>query len=134
MAQPAWVVVDTSVWIEHLTGSELGERLVPFFPAPQRCLVPTLVQLELYKWLLREATEDQADEVIAFTQICTVVALDTPLALLAAELHRQHRLATADAIVYATALARNASLLTCDAHFADLPHVQYFPKWGAHGG
>jgi predicted nucleic acid-binding protein len=58
--------------------------------------------------------------------------LDTHLPLLAAQLHRQHRLATADAIVYATALSRNVSLLTCDAHFADLPHVQYFSKVGTH--
>ena len=119
-------VVDTSVWIEWLIGSPLGRRLAKEIPERAECIVPTIVQLELSKWLLRESGEDRADQVIAYTQKCIVVPLDTPLALLAAELHRQHRLATADAIVYATAQARGAELLTCDAHFDKLPAVAYF--------
>jgi predicted nucleic acid-binding protein len=55
--------------------------------------------------------------VIAFTQICHVVALDTPIALAAAEAARALKLATADAIVFATAQNQGASLLTCDGHF-----------------
>ena len=121
-------VVDTSVWIEWLVGSPLGRRLAKEIPERSECIVPTIVQLELAKWLLRESGEDRADQVIAYTQKCIVVPLDTPLALLAAELHRQHKLATADAIVYATAQARGAELLTCDGHFDKLPAVAYFKK------
>ena len=121
-------VVDTSVWIEWLIGSPLGRKLVREIPDRSECIVPTIVQLELSKWLLRESGEDQAEQVIAYTQKCIVVPLDTPLALLAAELHRQHKLATADAIVYATAQAHGAELLTCDAHFAKLPAVAYFKQ------
>jgi predicted nucleic acid-binding protein len=123
-------VVDTSAWIEWLTGSELGRELGLQFPVKSRCIVPTIVQLELAKWLVREVGEDQADEVVAYTQKCTVVPLDTAIALLVAELHRAHKLATADAIVYATARQQNAELLTCDAHFEGLPGVVFFPKKG----
>ncbi len=125
-------VVDTSVWIEWFIGSPLGRRLAKEMPDRPECIVPTIVQLELAKWLLRESGEDRADQVIAYTQNCIVVPLDTPIALLAAELHRQHKLATADAIVYATAQARGAELLTCDAHFDKLPGVAYFRKPPAH--
>ncbi len=121
-------VVDTSAWIEWLIGGALGKRMTAEFPARDECLVPTIVQLELSRWLHREADEERADSAIAYTQKCVVVPLDTSLALLAAELHRRHRLATADAIVYATAQARNADLLTCDAHFENLPGVAYFRK------
>ena len=121
-------VVDTSVWIEWLIGSTLGRQLSKQIPDRAECIVPTIVQLELSKWLLREAGEEHADQLIAYTQKCVVVPLDTPIALLAAELHRQHKLATADAIVYATALANGAELLTCDAHFAKLPSVVHFAK------
>ena len=123
-------VVDTSAWIEWLTGSELGHKLGKQFPDKSRCIVPTIVQLELTKWLVREVGEDQADQVVAYTQKCVVVPLDTAIALLAAELHRVHKLATADAIVYATARHQNAELLTCDAHFEGLPGVAFFPKKG----
>ena len=121
-------VVDTSAWIEWLTGSALGKRLGKQFPDKPRCIVPTIVQLELSKWLMREMGEDEADQVIAYTQKCIVVPLDTTIALLAAEQHREHKLATADAIVYATARHRGAELLTCDAHFEGLPDVALFAK------
>lgn len=121
-------VVDTSAWIEWLTASALGQKLGKQIPDKAQCIVPTLVQLELSKWLVREVGEDEADQMIAFTQKCVVVPLDTTIALLAADLHREHKLATADAIVYATARHLGADLLTCDAHFEGLPDVALFPK------
>jgi len=121
-------VVDTSAWVEWLTGSALGKKLGEQFPDKSQCIVPTIVQLELSKWLVRELGEDQADQVIAYTQKCIVLPLDTAIALLASELHREHKLATADAIVYATARHEGAELLTCDAHFKGLPDVVLFPK------
>jgi len=121
-------VVDTSVWIEWLIGGKLQKTLRQEFPDKSECIVPTIVQLELSKWLVREVGEAQADQVIAFTQKCIVVPLDTRIALHAADLHRQFKLATADAVVYATALAHGADLLTCDAHFEDLPGVAFIRK------
>lgn len=125
---PALRVVDTSAWIEWLTASTLSRKLGRQFPDRAKCIVPTIVQIELSKWLVREVGEDEADQVIAFTQKCVVVSPDTTIALLAADLHRQYRLATADAIVYATAQHMGADLLTCDAHFEGLPEVALFPK------
>lgn len=121
-------VVDTSAWIEWLVGSPLGKRLGKEFPDKAHCIVPTIVQLELSKWLTRELGEDEADRVIAYTQKCQVIPLDTALALLATDLHRQYKLATADAIVYATAQRLDAALLTCDEHFRGLPGALVHPK------
>jgi predicted nucleic acid-binding protein len=121
-------VVDTSAWIEWLIASAVGKKLANELPEKALCIVPTIVQLELSKWLWRELGEAQADQVIAYTMKCRVEPLDTATALLAADLHRQHKLAKADAIVYATAVQHGAELLTCDAHFKDLPGVVLFPK------
>ncbi|MBK8767883.1 MAG: type II toxin-antitoxin system VapC family toxin [Burkholderiaceae bacterium] len=121
-------VVDPSAWIEWLTDSALGKRLGKQFPDKPQCIVPTIVQLELSKWLMREVGEEQADQVVAYTLKCAVVPMDTAIALLAANLHREHKLATADAIVYATALHQKADLLTCDAHFQGLPDVVLLSK------
>ncbi|MDO9290750.1 MAG: type II toxin-antitoxin system VapC family toxin [Hydrogenophaga sp.] len=124
-------VVDTSAWIEWLVASSIGKKLANEFPDKTLCIVPTMVQLELSKWLWRELGEAQADQVIAYTLKCRVEPLDTATALLAADLHRKHKLATADAIVYATAVQHGAELLTCDAHFKGLPGVVLFPKSAA---
>jgi len=124
-------VVDTSVWIEWLVASPLGKQLGKQIPGMDQCIIPTIVQLELSKWLMREVGEEAADQVIAYTSKCQVVALDTAIALLAADMHREHKLATADAIVYATALQAGAQLLTCDSHFDGLEDVVLFAKAAA---
>ncbi len=123
-------LVDTSAWIEWLTGSPVGLALTAELPPSGEWLVSTMVQLELAKWLTREAGDDKADQVIAFTATCTVADLDTATTLLAAELGLRQKLATADAIIYATSRAHDADLLTCDRHFEDLPGVYYVPEPG----
>ncbi|HEY2620791.1 MAG TPA: type II toxin-antitoxin system VapC family toxin [Acetobacteraceae bacterium] len=121
-------LVDTSAWVEFLTGSALGLAIAGELPEREQWLVPTMVQLELAKWLTREVGEDKAERVIAFTATCVVADLDAATALSAAELCARHKLATADAIVYATALAHGADVLTCDRHFENLPGVQFQEK------
>jgi predicted nucleic acid-binding protein len=122
------ILVDTSAWIEWLIGSPTGDELEAHLPEQHEWLVPSMVQLELSKWLTREAGEDKADQVIAFTQVCQVVPLDTEIAIAAAEACRTHKLATADAIMFATARAKGAELLTCDKHFEGLPGVTLIEK------
>ena len=122
------VVVDTSAWVEFLVDSDTGRALAERWPPRDRTIVPTIVQLELAKWGLRELDESRTDQIVAYTQKCVVASLDTRLALLAADLHRDHGLATADAIVYATARREGATLLTCDAHFDGLPSVLFETK------
>lgn len=121
-------LVDTSAWIEWLMDTDLGRKIARSLPEQTQWLVPTIVQLELAKWLTREVGEDKADSTIAFTRLCVVADLDTAIALAAAELCAKHRLATADAIVYATAQAYDAEVLTCERHFKELPGVVYMPK------
>lgn len=124
-------LVDTSAWVEWLIGSTTGEAVARAIPAQPDWLVPTIVQLELAKWLRREVGEEKADQVLAFTQLCRIVPLDTRVALLAADLCIEHKLATADAVIYATAREHGADLLTCDAHFEGLPGISYIAKLAA---
>ena len=121
-------LVDTSAWIEWLMDTPTGKAVGPLIPAQADWLTPTIVQLELAKWLARELSEDKADQVIAFSQTCRIAPLDTKIALAAAELSARHKLPTADAIVYATAMEYDAELLTCDAHFEGLAGVRYVAK------
>lgn len=122
------MVVDTSAWIDWLVDGPAKVELSVHMPERKNCIVPTIVQLELAKWLVRERGEELADEMTAYTLKCQVVALDTAIALLAADLSRQHKLATADAIIYATARSVGTGLLTCDAHFNGLPGIVLVPK------
>jgi predicted nucleic acid-binding protein len=122
-------VVDTSAWIEALVQSSVGQKVLTLLPPESDWLVPTIVQYELAKWGARlPAEQEEAIDVIAFSRLCVVVPLTTPIALEASDLGREFRLAAADAIVYATARHFGADLLTCDGHFDGLPDVRYLPK------
>jgi predicted nucleic acid-binding protein len=121
-------VVDTSAWIEHLLATPTGEKLSKQFPSPNDCIVPTIVQLELAKWANRDVNSKAARALLALTVTCKVIALDTTIATAAAKFCRTHKLATADAIIFATARHFDVELLTCDAHFKGLAGVAYFEK------
>jgi uncharacterized protein len=121
-------VVDTSAWIEWLMDTNTASAVGQHMPERGNWLVPTIVQLELVKWLQRNFHVAETDGFIAFTQLCMIEPLTTNIAISAAELCVTKKLATADAIIYATALENDAELLTCDAHFKDLPNVIYVPK------
>lgn len=121
-------LVDSSAWIEVLLGSATGRTLLGRLPQKDEWIVPTLVQHEIHKWLVRSVSTDRASEFISYSSKCVVVDLDSDIAVRASEVSRLHRLSTADAIIYATALQREAALLTCDAHFQNLPKVIYIPK------
>ena len=106
------VLVDTCGWIEWLADGPLVDRFLPYLEAPETLVVPTIVQFELYKWLDRNQGEQAAMKAIARTTRSLVVDLDMSVALLAAELSRDHRLSVADAVIYAiTQMTRSG--MTC---------------------
>ena len=121
-------LVDTCGWIEWLTDSKLAPVFEPYLKNPHELIVPTLVQYELYKWINREKNTTLALEIIGITENALVVPLDTGLALYAADISKEHNLAMADAIVYATSINNNVLLITSDKHFKNLPNIKYFEK------
>ena len=122
------LLLDTCVWIEWLCDSKLAKKFERYFNKPDDIIVPTIIQLELYKWLCREENESLANEIIGFTKQMHVVDLDSSLALMAADFSSQLHLSMADAIIYATANRHQAKLVTCDKHFANLPNTEYVEK------
>lgn len=57
-----------------------------------------------------------------------IVNLDTDLAIYAAKIGKDNKLAMADSIIYAIGKKYNALLWTQDKHFKDLKSVKYFEK------
>jgi predicted nucleic acid-binding protein len=122
------ILVDTCGWIEWLTEGALADRFAPYMKDPADLLVPTTVQYELYKWVKRESDETTAHDAIALADSSLIVPLTTEIALMAADLALLHKLAFADAVIYASARKHKVELITSDDHFEGLPGVTYFPK------
>lgn len=121
-------VVDTSIRIEIFCGTELGAKHESLLAHPEHIIVPTMVQYEIYKWMARERSADDANRAITFTNECHVEDMTTGGAILAAELSSTHKLRMSDTMIYASAQKHDVKLVTCDAHFRELPGVEYSEK------
>ena len=122
------ILVDTCGWIEWLAEGALADSFAPYMKDPAELLVPTTVQYELYKWVKRESDETAALDIIALAENSLIVPLSTEIALMAADISLSHKLAFADAVIYASARKHRVELVTSDEHFEGLSGVTYFPK------
>jgi predicted nucleic acid-binding protein len=116
-------LVDSSGWIEFLGDGPLADRFAPYFELEERLVVPAIVLHEVYKKLLSIRGSTSADRFLSSASRARVISMDERLALLAARVSLDHRLAMADAMIYATALVTEAHLVTADAHFHGLPEA-----------
>ncbi|HEV8132939.1 MAG TPA: type II toxin-antitoxin system VapC family toxin [Acidobacteriota bacterium] len=121
-------LVDSSGWLEFFTAGPLAHKYADYLSDLSAIVTPTVVLYEVYKKVKRERTEEEALIVAAQIHKTYLVPLSGTLALSAAELSIEHRLAMADAIVYATALFHHAELVTSDADLRNLSGVTYLRK------
>jgi len=121
-------VVDSSCWLEFAKNSPIGNAVAPIIIDVEQLLVPAIVLYEVFKKLSETKGSDYADEFIQEMLNADVVPLDVSLSISAANISRQHQLAMADSIIYATTMQYNAVLWTTDKDYKDLPNVRYFDK------
>ncbi len=124
------IVVDSSGWIEFFTGGANAGKYGVYLEKTSQLVTPTVVLYEVYKLIKRERTEEEALLAVAQVQKTRIVPLSESLALAAADVSLEMRLAMADSVVYATARAENAELVTSDKDLQGLPGVTYLPKPG----
>lgn len=118
-------VVDSSGWVEFLGNGPKVEAFAKYLENQENLLLPTIIVYEVYKKLLREQSPTLAERFLsmAFSFQEREISLDVTLAALAAKSSLEANLPMADAIIYATARAHNAELITSDVHFTNLPGV-----------
>ena len=121
-------LVDSVGWIEFFTDGPLASEYARYLQKPSEVIVPTIVLYEVYKKIKSEKNEETALVAVATMQNAQMIPLTEELSLLAADVSLSHKLAMADAIVYASAIQQNAKLVTSDKDLKDLPRVTYFPK------
>ena len=122
------IVVDSSGWIEFFADGPYAEEFASRLRQPTKVLTPTVAIYEVYKWIKRERSEDEALEAVATMKKTTVVELTEELALMAADLSLAHSLAMADSMMLATARSHHAELVTTDSGFSAIPGVTVFSK------
>lgn len=121
------IVIDSSAWIEFFKDGALTPKIEKYFSHPESIVIPSLVLFEVYRVLAKKSGAKEALFAVTQMKKGLVQDLTEDLALQAAELSLEHQLATADSIVYATALFHKADLLTLDNDFRNLQSCRVLP-------
>lgn len=120
--------LDSSAWIEIAHNGPNTKKFLDAAREMERVVVSTITLYEVYKYTLVNADEVRAQQLADLLMQGRVVPPDASLAITAAKLGFRHKIAMADALIYATALAYKATLWTQDVDFKDLPNVNFLPK------
>lgn len=121
-------IVDSSGWLEYFNDGPNADQFAPLLKDRENLLVLAICVYEVYKRVLQLAGEAAADRRIVNMLEAYVVPTDATLAIDAALVSATRQLPMADSLIWATAERYDATLWTQDAHFKDLPRVQYIPK------
>ncbi len=98
----------------------MADRFAPYLEGRKALVVSAIQVYEVYRVLRRDHSEEHAVEAISAMRLATIVPVDDPLALEAADLSLRLGLAMADSLIYATALRYEAKLVTMDTDFEGL--------------
>lgn len=122
------IVLDSSGWLEFFAEGPHVEEFASRLRHPATILTPTIAIYEVYQWIKRERSEEEAVYAAATMRKTKVVDWSDEISLTAADLSLAHKLPMADAIVLATARSHHAELLTTDSDFEGIEGVTVFSK------
>ena len=121
-------VVDSSGWLEYFARGTNASFFAPVVKATDALVVPTVCMYEVFKRLLAQRGEEGALQAIGIMSLGTIADLTREIAVNAAYISSEFKIAMADSIIMATARANNATLWTQDADFEGIGGVQYIEK------
>jgi len=114
-------LLDSSVWIEHLTEGPRISAATTLFDDPESIIVSVINIFEVCRYVRRTAGSDIEESVLAHLLTCAVRPLSVEITRMAVDLAGQYKLHMADSLIAATARVENADLLTLDSDLMDLP-------------
>jgi predicted nucleic acid-binding protein len=121
-------VVDSSGWVEYLTDGKNAEFFSATIHDTENLATPTICLYEVFKRVLIEYGDEIALDTMGPMWSGQIVDLTPQLALEAARLVVDLKLAMADSLILATARTYNATLWTQNEHFKGIEGVKYIEK------
>lgn len=121
-------VVDSCGWIEYLLDSPRADLFASAIEQREKLLVPVIALYEVHKILNLKLPAHAVKSALDVMRLGRVLDLTDRRAIAAADIALRHRLAMADAVMYAMALEHKATFWTQDVDYQGLPGVNFFPK------
>ena len=121
-------IVDSSGWLEYFADSDFADFFSEAVENISQLIVPTITIYEVYKKVLKEKSEKEAELAVSVMLNGAIAELNTELSIKAANISITYQLPMADSIIFATALKYKATLYTMDSDFKGLDKVIFFEK------
>ena len=124
-------LVDSSGWVEYLQDTPRADLFAIAIEDRNHLLVPTIALFEVHRVLSRSLPADLVNRCLDVMRLGRVLDLTDARAVAAAQIAARHKLAMADAAMYAMAREFGATFWTQDVDYQGLDGVRYQPKPGA---
>ena len=121
-------LVDSSGWLEYFADGENASFFSPAIEDTENLIVPAIVLYEVFRRLLILRDEQTALQLLGALSQGHAAAVTTTIALQAAKLSVELKLAMADSIILSTARSYNATLWSQDADFEGIEGVQFIAR------
>ena len=105
-------VVDSSGWVEYFTKGSNAKFFIPPVQDLENLLVPSICIYEVFKRLTLDMGEENALQAVGIMSYGRVIELDWKIAIDAAQISLDLKLAMADSIILATTRDYDATLWT----------------------
>ena len=121
-------VVDSSGWMEYLQDTPRADLFAAAIEDRNHLLVPTIALFEVHRVLSRSLDAALVNRCLDVMRLGRVLDLTDARAVAAAQIAARHKLAMADAAMYAIAREFDATFWTQDVDYQGLDGVRYQPK------
>ena len=121
-------LVDSSGWLEYFSKGENAEFFSAAIQDTENLLVPTISIYEVFKRMLVQLGEEAALQSAGIMSLGVPVDLTQEIAINAAKISNDHKIAMADSVILATARAHDATLWTQDVDFEGIEGVEFVRK------
>jgi predicted nucleic acid-binding protein len=121
-------VVDSSGWLEYFARGTNVSFFAPIVKSTDSLVVPTVCMYEVFKRLLAQRGEEDALQATGIMSLGNIAELTRDIAVNAAYISSEFKIAMADSIILATAGAYGATVWTQDADFDGIGGVKYIEK------
>ena len=118
------IVVDSSIWIEHLKSKPATGKISHYFKNLHEVLTPTIVIYEVLKRMKKEHPVQKVYNMVAQMLKTNVIPITADIAMTAANVSLEHDLPMADSLVYAAAVEYDCKVVTLDNDFRNLPRAE----------
>ena len=121
-------VIDSSGWLEYFADGQNAPFFAQAIEDTSQLIVPAICVYEVFKRLMAQLGENAALVNIGDMHQGQIANLTAPIALQAAKISVELKIAMADSIILATARAYDATLWTQDADFEGIEGVAFISE------